>query len=148
MDEAGPFAATAQKHPGRLLQRATLAAERCLPPRPAAAVAECPLAPRWQEYLQTIRGVKDARNLQEAASIAVSLDCLISGHLLQAGDILVQRMKAIEMIEQGATRDAAHKLEITPMSRSMLTEVEKVRANRAASSAARVEKSLTSWPGK
>ena len=148
MDEAGPFAAMAQKHPGRLLQRATLAAERCLPPRPAAAVAECPLAPRWQEYLQTQRGVRDARNLQEAGSIAVTLDCLIAGRLLQAGDILVQRLKAIEMVEQGATRDAAHKLEITPTNRSMLTDVEKVKASRAASSAARVEKALTGGAGK
>ena len=106
------------------------------------------MAPRWVEYVTTLRTVKEARNRQEVDTIAACLDLLIRGCYLEVGDILAQRMKALELTELGGAPDAAQQLELVSSAKSLLTPAEKAKATRAASTLAKVERSLALQPAK
>eukprot|EP00438_Fugacium_kawagutii_P028599 Skav226691 [mRNA] locus=scaffold3971:131026:134560:- [translate_table: standard] len=93
----------AQKKPGRLTQKALSEMTRYL----AARSEEGEPGDRWtgqkvQAYLNQITfgthppakaGLRTAREL---TTLAVALDCLLSGKLSQASDVLIQRYKALE----------------------------------------------------
>ena len=87
-----------RRRPGRLLARAAQDVEACLPPRSSAARVAAPLAPRWIEYLRTVKPFGTNQRLNaESLTIAASLDLLIRGEFLRVGDVLAQRYKALEL---------------------------------------------------
>ena len=142
MAEGGVYAATAQRKPGKLLLRASQAAERCLAPRSAAAQRESPMAPRWEEYVSTRQAPMEARDRQEMQTIAACLDRLITGRYLELGDILAQRVKALELSALGAPPETSSQMELVAPLKSLLTPGEKAKATRAAALIAKTERSL------
>ena len=79
--------------PGRLLAEA-LSSMRC-----SGGEAEISDQPRVLAYLETVfnqRYGKDAVGLRTSREIAETIDALMEGDVLRAGDLLIQRFKALE----------------------------------------------------
>ena len=100
------------------------------------------MAPRWVEYITTRQAVMEPRNRQEVETIAACLDRLITGRYLEVGDILAQRMKALELTEMGAPPEASSQMELIAPTKSLLTSAEKAKATRAAALIAKAERGL------
>ena len=85
--------------PGRLLAEALSSMRSFLGPRGEADVSD---QPRVLAYLETVfnqRYGKDAvglRTSREMRTIAEAVDALVEGDVLRAGDLLIQRFKALE----------------------------------------------------
>ena len=66
------------------------------------------------------------RNLRELRTLATALDLLVDGRLAQIGDLLVQRMKAIEIaIAVGQWYVAQHHELIPPMDSGLVSPSER-----------------------
>lgn len=52
--------------------------------------------------------------LREMATLSWGMDLLLQGKILQLADLLAQRLKALELIQQGTTGDLAAQLELLP----------------------------------
>ena len=132
------LAVFSRRRPGCLLEKASSTIEACLPPRPAAARAEAPLAARWLEYLHTSKPFDVARDQAEAVALATSLDMLINGDYLRCGDLLTQRFKALELSTR-TTWKVASQLELTEPRRALLTSRDVAQATKAAAQQSRLD---------
>lgn len=83
---------------------------------------------------------------REHLTISTVVDHLIRGDILKAGDVLVQRMKALEQIAQGAPPHLSMKLEVIPADQVSMVSQEEART--AASEHARELKLQRNWKGK
>eukprot|EP00438_Fugacium_kawagutii_P008892 Skav234759 [mRNA] locus=scaffold2327:79052:85672:+ [translate_table: standard] len=88
--------------------------------------------------------------LRELRTLSTALDCLVSGHPSNAGDVLMQRLKSILMGIRDNTNAASRYLEIIPseLFPTGATEAETEFARKAAYSAAKGEALLyKEWRG-
>eukprot|EP00438_Fugacium_kawagutii_P025115 Skav225309 [mRNA] locus=scaffold23:67681:68652:- [translate_table: standard] len=83
---------------------------------------------------------------REHLTISTVVDHLIKGEILKAGDILVQRMKALEQIAQGAPAHMSMKLEVIPADQVSMVSPEEART--AATEHAKEWKLQNTWKGK
>ena len=103
--------------PGRLLAEALKSMRSFLGPREEADVSH---QPRVLAYLETVfnqRYGKDAvglRTSREMRTIAESIDALVEGDVLRAGDLLIQRFKALETSVTDGTWSRARQHELIP----------------------------------
>jgi len=88
--------------------------------------------------------VRDRRELDTAA---YALDMLVQGKLSQAGDVLVQRMKAIETAAHAGNWKAAEQLELLPQQQGMITQEELDMASKQASKRLQVQRNLSGGSG-
>ena len=102
--EASPWAGSnllerSRRLPGRLLAEALSSMTSFLGPREEADVSD---QPRVLTHLETVfnqRYGKDAAELRtsrEMRTVAEAVDALVEGNVLRAGDLLIQRFKALE----------------------------------------------------
>jgi len=72
--------------------------------------------PRVVQYLTTVvpTATLGIRNHRELQTIAQSLDALLRGEILLAGDTLMQRFKSVELAAQSQSWSVAQHLELVP----------------------------------
>ena len=78
------------------------------------------------------------RTSREVTTMALALDSLLQGRLAQCGDVLMQRMKALEQSIVSGSWDVAKNLEVIPPSEPMLVNTTEMRM--AASAELRAQK--------
>eukprot|EP00438_Fugacium_kawagutii_P001254 Skav223450 [mRNA] locus=scaffold350:865004:869587:- [translate_table: standard] len=83
---------------------------------------------------------------REHLTISTVVDHLVKGEVLKAVDILVQRMKALEQIAQGAPAHMSMKLEVIPADQVSMVSPEEART--AAAEHAKELKLQSTWKGK
>lgn len=83
---------------------------------------------------------------REHLTLSNAVDLMIKGEILKAGDVLVQRLKALEQIAQGAPAHLAMKLEVVAAEQVSMVSQEEART--AASEHARELKLQQTWKGK
>ena len=122
--------------------------ERRRTSRPAFPRARAQLALRrrwhWIEYLRTVKPFGTNQRLNaESLTIAASLDLLIRGEFLRAGDVLAQRYKALELsAEAGAGWQVGAHLELAQERKSMISETDRRVATSQAAREARLSSAL------
>ena len=109
----------ARRRPGRLLRHGLKTISKFLAERGAGADPNMSLQPRMVEYLTTVASATRAqplnlRNERELRTLAEGLDHLLSGRLAEAGDLLIQRYKAVETAAGGESWELARHLEVIP----------------------------------
>ena len=83
---------------------------------------------------------------REHLTLSSVLDCILRGEILRGSDILVQRLKSLEQMAQGAPAHLALKLEILPPENSTLASSEEART--AAAEHHKELKLASNWKGK
>ena len=120
---SNPILKESTKHPGALLRSGIKTMQGYMAPVAGASWRggdkTTGLEPRAVEYLTTVlqanKGVEiSPRNLREMRTCAEAIDCILSGKIAETGDILMQRLKALELQATGMPWSAAAKLEIVP----------------------------------
>ena len=111
----------ARKRPGHLLRHGLKTISKFLAERGAGSDSGLELQPRMVEYLTTVASATRAqpltlRNERELRTLAEGLDHLLSGRLAEAGDLLIQRYKAVETAASGEDWELARHLEVIPPS--------------------------------
>jgi hypothetical protein len=76
--------------------------------------------------------------------MAYTLDCLAQGKTAQAGDMLVQRMKAVETASHSGNWKAAEQMELLPTKSGIACQQELDTAAKQAVKRQTVERALTS----
>ena len=113
---------------------------------------EGPLEPVAVRYLTTVLNQAQQsmtlRNSRELRTLAEALDRLIGGKTAEAGDLLIQRFKAVEMASgEGSWRVAQH-LELIPSSAvTAVNHEEREAACRQEVREARVRRAISGDPG-
>jgi hypothetical protein len=112
---------TAETHPGSLLEAGVCNMRRLLSERRGAGGGEAELrldaliTAYLTRVLQATRSDPlPKRSERELRTLAEALDSLLSGDLAHAGDILMQRFKAIETAEREGNWNVASRLELIP----------------------------------
>ena len=129
----------ARKRPGHLLRHGLKTISKFLAERGAGPDSGLELQPRMVEYLTTAASATRAqplnlRNERELRTLADGLDNLLSGRLAEAGDLMIQRYKAVETAVSGEGWELARHLEVIPpasISAVSLSERAAVTAMRA-----------------
>lgn len=106
-------ASTSKRLPGYLCRASTKEAKRSL----ADATCESPqgLKNFHRYYRQVIAPRGGSRGLQhEMLTLSMRLDTLIEGDILTAADVANQRLKSLELIQQGSDPNLALQLELLP----------------------------------
>ena len=126
--------ALARQQHGSLLTSAMLEVDRFLAARGEAASSG---VGRFVQYLVTVYHQRHSpeqvglRNAREMRTIAESLDAILEGNIARAGDVLVQRLKAIEVaVSDGSWAVAQHHELIAPVDVSLVTSAERSQTNR------------------
>ena len=65
---------------------------------------------------------------REMVTICGALDAILEGNILRAGDVLCQRLKALELISAGTQPSIANRLEIMDDEYSVLASTQETRA--------------------
>ncbi len=128
-----------KRHPGKLLKSGLEEMGRYLADRIGEAGEEVPWHQRRvMAYINQIMmsGPQGAsvgvRNQREAMTLGGALDLLLSGSLASLGDLLMQRLKALETAMQDQNWQAArHQELISPQMASLSTTTEKELAGKA-----------------
>ena len=105
-----------------------------------------PMVPCAAEYVQRIaanpsdgRGLS-RRDRREMDTTALALDMLAQGKTAEAGDILVQRLKAVETANRSGSWEVAQQLELIPNQQSRVSQSELDVAGRQAMKRQTVER--------
>jgi hypothetical protein len=124
----------AARHPGLLLSNALQEIGKYLQTRSGPANGETEVG-RVLTYVMTVYMQRftsqeiGIRNLRELRTLAEALDALLEGNLARVGDLLVQRLKAIEMAVFDGNWNLARHLELIPPQEVTLVSVpEKAQA--------------------
>ena len=115
----------ALQHPGALLRAGLRSMAQYLPQgtggSSSSSVANsssvaADFSPRVVQYLTTVVpvGTLGLKNHRELQTIAQSLDALLRGEILLAGDTLMQRFKSVELAAQSQSWSVAQHLELVP----------------------------------
>jgi len=144
-----------RRHPGHLMQEAYDRFQQALNPSLRLAPGEkTPMKPCAIEYVRQIGALPQAggrtmsvRDRRELDTAAYALDMLVQGKLSQAGDVLVQRMKAIETAAHAGNWKAAEQLELLPQQQGMITQEELDMASKQASKRLQVQRNLSGGSG-
>eukprot|EP00434_Breviolum_minutum_P041982 symbB.v1.2.037352.t1/scaffold5493.1/size26513/2 len=105
-------------------------------------VPEPALPPRY--YRQVLMGkVQSKPMLREMLTISCVLDELVGGQVLQAADLLAQRLKSLELMAAGATAEVATQVEIVPKELTGLaTQAESRLAKKEATADLKLSRAL------
>ena len=127
-----------RKHPGRLLKRVMKELQRYL-----GEVAGADNGPEdWTKYrmlgyinqivlTQHPASTIGLRNYRELVTLGSGIDLLIQGRLGELGDLMVQRLKALETsLGEGGWQTARHQELIPAQSASLTSEGERQKAAR------------------
>ena len=129
----------AQKKPGRLLRDALVEMSKFLAEREDdSAGAELWQGRKVMSYVSQVLLVTHPpqkigiRNHREVISVAMALDYLLAGKTAEAGDLLVQRLKALETsFGEGGWSTARHQELIPAVGASMTNQAEREGAAKA-----------------
>ena len=93
------------------------------------------MRPRVIQYLTTAShgasGERGIRNERELHTLALAMDSLLQGDLAAAGDVLMQRFKAVEIAATEQNWDLAKYIEVLPeRGASAVTEAERAAASK------------------
>ena len=158
MTGGNPFQSQASRQPGALLLKGLAAMDKFLAQRVGGeqsstrfAEGEGPLAPVAVRYLTTVlqqaQSNMTLRNSRELRTLAEAIDFLVQGKVVEAGDILAQRFKAVELAAtEGSWKIAQHMELIPPSAVSASTYVEKEKAAQREVREARVRRALAGDP--
>ena len=136
-----------QKHPGKLLKDTMRELTRYLAERSTEGPEEEDWASRRvMAYINQVvlvqhpPAVIGIRNYRELITIGTGVDLLLQGRLPELGDLLSQRLKALEtsFTEQG-WHTAKHQELIPPMAASLTSEAERRRAAKLELSASKLK---------
>ena len=140
----------AKKHPGKLLKSGLKEMGHYL----AERVGGDPEA-GWQDrkvmaYINQVLLVQHPpqqlglRNLREAQTLGMALDLIMEGQTARAGDLLMQRLKALETaVSDQSWHQAKHQELIPPQAASLSKVVEKEQAAKSELRAAKLRSVLT-----
>ena len=93
----------------------------------ASGLTGCATAYTMQ-VVQGRGGQLSQRNERELMTLASSIDGVVGGRLAEAGDVLMQRYKAVELAAQENNWDVAQRLEIIPDARPTAVSPEERQA--------------------
>ena len=93
----------------------------------ASGLTGCATAYTMQ-VVQGRGGQLSQRNERELMTLASSIDGVVGGRLAEAGDVLMQRYKAVELASQENNWDVAQRLEIIPDARPTAVSPEERQA--------------------
>ena len=141
--------AMSRRRPGLFLQKGLKETARLL--ATGAGGDEDWSAQKMQVWFRQIFLVKHppselgARNQGELATLCTCIDLLMKGDLGQVGDVLMQRLRAIEEFVETKTWTLGKHLELTtPMDGTLTTEAERSIAVRAELRSAKLREALES----
>ena len=118
--------------PGRLLAEALSSMRSFLGPRREADVSDQPRVVFNQRYGKDAVGLRTSREMR---TIAEAVDALVEGNVLRAGDLLIQRFKALETsVIDGTWLRARHHELIPEESVGLASAAERLRPFRGWSS--------------
>lgn len=127
-----------QKNPGKLMKSGLQEMGRFLADRvggdPMEGWEERKVMAYINQVLLTQHPIQSlgVRNLREAQTLGMALDLLMSGNLGTLGDLLMQRLKALETaINEQSWGSARHQELIAPQAASLTNQGEKEAAARA-----------------
>ena len=128
----------AQKHPGRLLKSGLMEMTRYLADRAGDEGEGTWHSRKAMAYVSQVMLNQGAggqgvglRNQREAITLATCLDHLTSGRLASLGDVLIQRLKALEAAMADQNWQSARHMElIPPQSAALATTGEKDQASK------------------
>ena len=143
------LAEKARKHPGRLLQGGLEEMRKYM----AARVGEGQAEQSWRQqrvgaYVQQVLFVRHnpsqigVRNTREILTLSAALDALLEQDFPMVGDLLMQRLKAVESALVEGWNVAAHQELIASPNASLTSAKEKSYAARQALQAQRLEESV------
>ena len=129
----------AQKYPGRLLKSGLIEMSRYLADRAGDDIEDSWRNRKMMAYVSQVmlnQGARGqgvgVRNQREAITLGTCLDHLTSGNLAGLGDVLIQRLKALEAAMADQKWQSARHLElIPPQSAALATTGEKDQAAKA-----------------
>ena len=129
--EETSVAELARKHPGMLMARASQQTAEKLDLNYAEAAQEVYLRPVFQRWTREKSGLVEGgpRTEREALTLAKTLDLIIQGRLAEAGDCLVQRLKALSLNHQTQEWGIPNSLELIASEGSQLVEPQEMRAS-------------------
>ena len=145
------MASSSRKQPGKLLKSGLEEMRRYLLDKPGGGAAMAEAGSNWREttvgaYVSQVLFANHPpegmglRNAREIVTLSTSLDLLPSGQLARLGDVLMQRMKAVELPDGWAV--AKHYELIPPSKPAITTDKERDFAAKAALRAAKWKESL------
>eukprot|EP00435_Cladocopium_sp_Y103_P064846 s332_g26.t1 len=137
----------AKRLPGYLCRVSAKEAKRNL----AEATGETPQSLRifHRYYRQVIAPRGGSRGLQrEMMTLSVLIDALIEGDVLGATDMAAQRLKSLELMQQGSDPNLAQQIELIPREHlGMVADNEARYAQKQFSAEARLQRQLKGSPG-
>eukprot|EP00435_Cladocopium_sp_Y103_P061594 s1327_g23.t1 len=127
-----------KRHPGRLLKAAMKELQRYLGDRAGTEEGEDDWSRyRMMGYINQIvmsrfpAGQMGVRNQREMVTLGTGVDLLLAGRLPELGDLMIQRLKALETsLGDQSWQTARHQELIPPMAASLTGELERRKAAR------------------
>lgn len=143
-----------QKNPGKLLKSGLQEMGRFLADREGANPHEGWEDRRVMAYINQVLLTQHpaqslgVRNLREAQTLGMALDLLMTGNLGSLGDLLMQRLKALETaVNEQNWSSARHQELIAPQSASLTNPGEREAAARAELRALKLRNSMAKAKG-
>ena len=147
------LAVASRKKPGKLLRSGLMEMRQYLLDHGGAAASQDSVGEDWRStkvgaYISQVLFVNHSpdtvgiRNAREIVTLATCLDHLLSGQLARAGDVLMQRLKAVESSLTDGWSVARHNELIPPARPAIANDRERDFAAKAALRAARLQESL------
>ena len=147
------LAVASRKKPGKLLRSGLMEMRQYLLDHGGAAASQDSVGEDWRStkvgaYISQVLFVNHSpdtmgiRNAREIVTLATCLDHLLSGQLARAGDVLMQRLKAVESSLTDGWSVARHHELIPPARPAIANDRERDFAAKAALRAARLQESL------
>lgn len=131
----------AKSCPGLLSRQALKDAKNSLAYGIGESAGERSVTPVMLKYFrQILSNTNLTKSMQkEALTLCTAIDLILEGKVLRSMDVIVQRLKAIEMVAKGSSWDLAERVEITKERASLFSQAE---ASTAVAESKR-EKTLT-----
>ena len=115
-----------ETQPGLLSRQALKDAKSSLAYGLGETAQERTVAPVMLKYFrQVLVGSNLTRSMQkESLTLCTAIDCLLEGQVLRGMDVLMQRLKAIEMVSKGASWELAERVEVIKEKASLFSKAE------------------------
>ena len=137
----------AKRLPGYLCRASAKEAKKNL----AEATGEAPQSLKifHRYYRQVVAPRGGSKGLQrEMVTLSVLLDTLIEGDVLGAADVAAQRLKSLELMQQGSDPNLAQQIELIPRDHlGMVADSEALYAQKQFTAETRLQRQLKGAPG-
>ena len=137
----------AKRFPGYLCRASAKEAKKNL----AEATGEAPQSLKifHRYYRQVVAPRGGSKGLQrEMVTLSVLLDTLIEGDVLKAADVAAQRLKSLELMQQGSDPNLAQQIELIPRDHlGMVADSEARYAQKQFTAETRLQRQLKGAPG-